>query len=207
MPYYTYFFFLKCHLCVKIQKFSLTDSDREDLINYQMNFSGNTLQNISFFLFLNPKVSLFILNFCHSYYPADLVWNFIFFLTSHCDSFCTWKCPTIPTFYTNSPYFYQMFIHMCSLLFFVEGHIKAWSRSSGFTFLAFKSFYYNYQCYNKQFWCIHIRSKTFWIRILHCSKYLKVHCVFCHWSQYKCTHGLTHTKSWINKTKTCLSCD
>ena len=98
MPYYTYFFFLKFHLCVIIQKFSLTHSEREDLIDYRINFSVSTLQNISFFLFLIPKVSLFILNYCHSYYPADLVWNFIFFLTSHCDSFCTWKNPTIPTF-------------------------------------------------------------------------------------------------------------
>ena len=50
MPYYTYFFFLKCHLRVKIQKFSLTHSEREDLIDYRINFSGSTLQNISFFL-------------------------------------------------------------------------------------------------------------------------------------------------------------
>ena len=32
---------------------------------------------------------------------------------------------------------------------------------------------------------------------------LKEHCVFCHWSQYKVTHCLTHTESWINKAKTC----
>ena len=29
---------------------------------------------------------------------------------------------------------------------------------------------------------------------------------FCHWSQYKCTHSPTHSKSWINEAKTCLSC-
>ena len=42
---------------------------------------------------------------------------------------------------------------------------------------------------------------------LHCSKYLKEHCVFCHCSQYKCTHSPTHSKSWINEAKTCLPCD
>ena len=35
---------------------------------------------------------------------------------------------------------------------------------------------------------------------IHCSKYLKEHCIFC-------THSLTHRESWINKAKTCLSCD
>ena len=42
---------------------------------------------------------------------------------------------------------------------------------------------------------------------LHSSKDLKEHCVFCHWSQYKVTHSLTHNESWINKAKTCFSCD
>ena len=51
MPCYTYFFFLKCHLRVKIQKFSLTHSEREDLIGYRINFSGSTLQNISHFFY------------------------------------------------------------------------------------------------------------------------------------------------------------
>ena len=49
--------------------------------------------------------------------------------------------------------------------------------------------------------------KISWASIIHCSKYLKEHCVFCHWPQYKCTHSPTHSKSWINKAKTCLSCD
>ena len=38
-------------------------------------------------------------------------------------------------------------------------------------------------------------------------KIFKEHCVFCHWSQYKCTHSPTHSKSLINEAKTCLSCD
>ena len=58
-------------------------------------FSGRTLQNI-IFLVLTPKGSLFRLFYCHSYYHAYLVWNI--FLTTHCDKFCTWKSPTIPTF-------------------------------------------------------------------------------------------------------------
>ena len=33
----------------------------------------------------------------------------------------------------------------------------------------------------------------------HCSKYLKEHCIFCHWPQYKCTHSLTHSDSWVNQ--------
>ena len=32
-------------------------------------------------------------------------------------------------------------------------------------------------------------------RNIHCSKYLKEHCIFCHLSQYKCTHSLTHSES------------
>ena len=56
-----------------------------------------TLQNI-IFLVLTPNGSLFSLHYCHSYYPAYLVWNL--FVTTHCDEFCTWKSPTIPTFFT-----------------------------------------------------------------------------------------------------------
>ena len=35
--------------------------------------------------------------------------------------------------------------------------------------------------------------------LIHCSTYLKEHCIFCHWSQYKVTHSLIHNESWINK--------
>ena len=42
---------------------------------------------------------------------------------------------------------------------------------------------------------------------IHCSKYLKEHCVFCYLSQYKCTRSLTHYESWVNKANTCLFCD
>ena len=44
----------------------------------------------SIFLVLTPKGSLY------RYYPTYLVWNL--FRTTHCDKFCTWKSPTIPTF-------------------------------------------------------------------------------------------------------------
>ena len=50
-------------------------------------------------LLLTLKGSLFSLYHRHSYYPAYLVGNFLF-LTTHCDKFCTWKSPTIPTFFT-----------------------------------------------------------------------------------------------------------
>ena len=66
-------------------------------LTYDFFFSGSTLQNIKF-LVLTPKGSLFSLYYCHSYYPAYLVWNL--FLTTQCDKFCTWKSPTIPTFLT-----------------------------------------------------------------------------------------------------------
>ena len=78
-------------------------------------FSGSTLQNIYFFLVLTPKGSLFSLYYFHCYYPAYLVWNL--FLTTHCDKFCTWKSPAIPTFYTNNPYFFNTFPKFLSLLF------------------------------------------------------------------------------------------
>ena len=58
----------------------------------------------SIFLVLTPKGPLFSLYYCHRDYPAYLVWNL--FLTTHCDTFCTWKSPTIPTF-----------LHQLSLLF------------------------------------------------------------------------------------------
>ena len=97
MPYYPSFFTLKGHLREKIQNFFLA---RSKLINLLMFFcflffSGSTLQNIKC-LVLIPKGSLFILYYCHSYFPAHSVWNI--FLTTHCDKFCTWKSPTIPTF-------------------------------------------------------------------------------------------------------------
>ena len=48
------------------------------------------------------------------------------FLTTHCNIFCTWKSPTIPTFfYTNNPYFFTTFPKFLSLLF-VEGRLKDW---------------------------------------------------------------------------------
>ena len=89
-------------------------------------FSGSTLQNI-IFLVLTPKGSLFNLYYCHIYYPAYLMWNLFF--TTHCDKFCTWKSPTIPTFYTNNPYFFTTFLKLL-LLHFVEGHLKAWGLKS-----------------------------------------------------------------------------
>ena len=58
-------------------------------------FQGPRCKNI-YFLVLISKGSLFSLYYCHSYYPAYLVWNLL--LTTHCDKCCTWKSPTIPTF-------------------------------------------------------------------------------------------------------------
>ena len=88
-------------------------------------YSGSTLQNINF-LVLTPKGSLFSVFYCHSYYPAYLVWNS--FLTTHCDKFCTWKALLSLLFYTNNPYFFTSFPKFLSLLFpyfFVERHLKA----------------------------------------------------------------------------------
>ena len=80
----------------------------------------------SFFLVLTPKGSLFSLYYFHSYFPAYLVWNL--FLTTHCDKFCTWKSPAIPTFLHQLSllfhYFSQIFIATFPPLF-VEGHLKA----------------------------------------------------------------------------------
>ena len=36
---------------------------------------------------------------------------------------------------------------------------------------------------------------------IHCSKYLKEHCIFCHRSQYKCTHSLYHRVELIKLGK------
>ena len=83
------------------------------------------------FFSFTEKGSLFSLYYFHSYYPAYLVWNL--FLTTHCDKFCTWKSPAIPTFYTNNPYFFTTPSKFLSLLFphfFVEGHLKDWGLKS-----------------------------------------------------------------------------
>ena len=49
------------------------------------------------FFSFSPKGSLFSLYYCHSYYPAYLVWNLFF--------------------YTNNPYFFTPFPSFLSLLF------------------------------------------------------------------------------------------
>ena len=97
MPYYPYFYILEWYLRVKIQKFFLPHSVCLGLINHLMFFFQGARCKTSGFLFLIPKVSLFSLYYCHSFYPAYLLWNFLF-LTTHCDKFFTWKSPTIPTF-------------------------------------------------------------------------------------------------------------
>ena len=65
------------------------------------------------FLFLNPKISLFSLYYCHSYYPAYLVWIFLF-PTTRCDKFCTFYpyffTPIIPSFSLLFPNFYPYFL-------------------------------------------------------------------------------------------------
>ena len=52
MPYYPYFFTLKCKIHVKIQKFFLA---RSDFISIPMYISGCMLQNISLFHFYPQK--------------------------------------------------------------------------------------------------------------------------------------------------------
>ena len=80
----------------------------------------------SFFLVLTQKGSLFSLYYCHSYYPAYLVWN----LFTHCDKFCTWKSPTIPSFFTTIiPTFSLLFPNFYHY-FFVGGYLKAWGLKS-----------------------------------------------------------------------------
>ena len=46
---------------------------------------------------LNLKVSLFRYYFCHRYYPAHLIWNYLYKI-ARCNEFYIWKSPTIPTF-------------------------------------------------------------------------------------------------------------
>ena len=86
-------------------KMSFTCKNPEFLPRSLRSLKFNKLTNDFFFrkhaakhhyLVLTPKGSLFSLYYCHSYYPAYLVWNL--FLSTHCDKFCTWKSPTIPTF-------------------------------------------------------------------------------------------------------------
>ena len=100
---------------------------RSDLIKQLMIFSGSTLQIISFLVW-TPKGSLFSLYYCHSFYPAYLVWNL--FLTTHCDKFCTWKNPTIPTFFTPIIPTFSLLFPDFYRYFFVEGHLKAWGLKS-----------------------------------------------------------------------------
>ena len=81
---FPYFFILKCHLCVKIQKFFLSRSAHSDLIDYLMYLFRERAAKHLKFLFLTPVDSLFSFYICHSYYPAYLVYSFLF-LTTHCD--------------------------------------------------------------------------------------------------------------------------
>ena len=116
------YFFLKCPTIPPFHsKMSFTRKNpefflaRSDLINLLIIFSGSTLQNI-IFLVLTPKGSLFSLYYCYSYYPAYLVWNL--FLTTHCDKFCTWKSPTIPSFFTPIiPTFSLLFVNFYRYFF------------------------------------------------------------------------------------------
>ena len=120
MPYYPYLFTQKCHSQVKIQKSFLPRFARSDFRNQCYFSSGSPPLK---------KVSLFSQYYYHSSCPAYLVLNFVY-LTNHCDNFCTWKSPSIPSFfYTNNPYFFTTyFSKFLSLLFpyfFIEGHMKA----------------------------------------------------------------------------------
>ena len=99
MPYYPSFFHSKMSFTRKNPQFfprSLRSLGFDNLTNDF--FSGSKLQNINI-LVLTPKGSLFSLYYWHSYYSAYLVSNL--FLTTHCDKFCTWKSPTIPTFFLH----------------------------------------------------------------------------------------------------------
>ena len=90
-------FHSKMSFTIKNPEFFLARSARSHLINKLMIFFREHAAKNQFFS-LAPKGSLFSLYYCHSYHPAYLVWNL--FLTTHCDKFCTWKSPTIPTFFT-----------------------------------------------------------------------------------------------------------
>ena len=72
------------------------------------------------FLLFNLIVSLNAWYYCHRYYPAHLIWNYLF-QTAHCNEFYIWKSPTIPTFLRRYSllfhYFFQIFIPTFSLLF------------------------------------------------------------------------------------------
>ena len=127
MPYYPYFFTLKCHLRVRIQKLFLACFARSGFKSKSYFSSGSPPLKHNKIWFLTKKVSLFSQYYYHSSCPAYLVLNFVY-LTNDFDDFCTWKNPTIPTFYTDNPYFFTSFSKFVSLLFpyfFVEGHLKA----------------------------------------------------------------------------------
>ena len=114
MPYYPPFSTLKCHLLVKIQiQFFFPRSLRSLGLNKLTNdlFREHAAKH-HFFLVLTPKGSLLSLYFCHSYYPAYLVWNL--FLTTHCYKFVLGKALL---FYTNNPYFFTTFPKFLSLLY------------------------------------------------------------------------------------------
>ena len=87
IPYYPYFFILKCHLRVKIQNF------------FPHSFHSLGFNNLSIFFFqgVRYKTSQIFIFYPKGLFPAYSVLNFLF-LTTHCDQFCTWKSPTIPTF-------------------------------------------------------------------------------------------------------------
>ena len=59
---------------------------------------------------------MFSYYYCHSYYPAYLLWIFLF-LTTHSDEFCSWKALLFLLFYTDNPYFFTTFSKFLSLLY------------------------------------------------------------------------------------------
>ena len=80
------------------------------------------------------------------------MWNFLF-QTIHCNEFCTWKSPTITTFYTDNPYFFTTFSKFVPLLFpyfSVDGHLKACSECTAQTIIwalaAYRRNKYNKTC-------------------------------------------------------------
>ena len=85
MPYYPYFFTLKCHLCGKNPEFFPRSLCSLRFINSLLYFLRNRPLYISNFKFLTKYVSLFHSYDCHCYYHAYLVWTFLFyvFLTTH----------------------------------------------------------------------------------------------------------------------------
>ena len=86
------------------------------------------------FLMFNLKFSLFGKYYCHRYYPAHLIWNFLL-QTARCNEFYIWKSLTIPSLFTPIIPTISLLFPNFYPYFSFDGHLKACLHTDTDTFM------------------------------------------------------------------------